>query len=400
MRMSITALVIMLLINIIADMLISRNLNRSVSKKTWLKKTHWAFSAFFYAMLLFVIATPVSSVNERMFKAVLWCLFIPITVYVPKYTGLLFFYMSRIPCFWGKRSWKRLTQVGFVIGTACFIVLWWSALITPNRLVINRVNVSCPRLPDSFNGLRILQFSDLHCGSFCNNSPFIGRLVRTINSQEADLIVFTGDMVNRRSEEIKPFLRQLKAIHAPLGVYAILGNHDYGDYYSSWQDDEARQDDVRRLISCMQDSLGWTVLDNTHQFIHVRNDSLAIIGVGNWNQTPGHKNYCNLKTAYPNYTDNNFKILLSHNPDHWEYEIKKHTDIDLTLSGHTHALQAMISTDRLHWSPAGLKYKQWGGLYESPDNRYLYVNIGCGKIGMPARIGATPEITVITLTNQ
>jgi predicted MPP superfamily phosphohydrolase len=207
-----------------------------------------------------------------------------------------------------------------------------------------------------------------------------------------DLIVFTGDIVNRRTDELHPFVETLSNISAPYGVYSILGNHDYGDY-CDWPSDEAKRQNLDELIS-LENQMGWKMLNNETAFIHLAADSIALIGVENVGDPPFHT-YGDLDKAYPTLDDGVTKILLSHNPAHWVDDICDAPDknIALTLSGHTHAMQ--MAFGRI--SPAIFRYKTWGGLYNDNDNHSLYVNIGIGTVGFPARIGATPEITLFTL---
>jgi hypothetical protein len=208
--------------------------------------------------------------------------------------------------------------------------------------------------------------------------------------------VFTGDIVNRRTDEIYPFVDTFAKLHAPYGVYSILGNHDYGDY-SDWQSDEAKQANLQELID-IENGMGWQMLNNATAMIHCGADSIALIGVENVGDPPFHT-YGDLDAAYPTLDDGVTKILLSHNPAHWVTDICDAPDknIALTLSGHTHAMQ--IAFGRI--SPAVFRYRTWGGRYDdSGNNNMLYVNIGVGTVGFPARIGATPEITLFTLKSK
>ena len=217
--------------------------------------------------------------------------------------------------------------------------------------------------------------------------------------------MFTGDIVNRKTDEILPFVNILKRLKAPLGVYSVMGNHDYGDY-TDWPHEQAHAADTRQLRA-IQTGMGWNLLCNTHKFIYsAQGDSIAMIGVENWGEPP-FKQYGDLKKAYPTANkigDNNFKILLSHNPMHWHNEVREYTDIDLTLSGHTHAMQVLIGGIGTGFTPSSWRYPEWGGLYthKGADGaiRNLYVNIGCGEVAIPARIGASPEITLITLHSK
>ncbi len=224
----------------------------------------------------------------------------------------------------------------------------------------------------------------------------MSRLVDHINSLDPDLIVFTGDIVNRKTDEITPFVEVLGRLHAPDGVIAILGNHDYGDYMT-WPSDEAKRENMQMLYDTY-DTAGINLLLNQTEWIRRGNDSIAIIGVENIGDPP-FPIYGSLSKAYPIPGDSTTKILLSHNPAHWVDSISGNDKarIQLTLAGHTHAMQI----EMFGISPAALRYKTWGGLYaDSHERHQLYVNIGAGTVGMPMRLGATPEVTLLTLRRR
>lgn len=239
-----------------------------------------------------------------------------------------------------------------------------------------------------------------------NDTSFVADLVDRVNSLHPDLIVFTGDIVNRKTDEIEPFLHTLSRLSAPDGVFSILGNHDYGDYVD-WKDPADREENNRRLAH-YQDSIGWTLLNNERRYIVRGNDSITLIGVENWGDPP-FPVYGSLEKALSasrdslyHQNDSRFKVLLTHNPEHWNQEVSHSTNIDLTLTGHTHAMQMMISLGNWKWSPAKYRYEQWGGLYERLNDRgrtvRMYVNIGSGEVGMPSRLlSAYPEITLLRL---
>ncbi|MBD5203544.1 MAG: metallophosphoesterase [Bacteroidales bacterium] len=280
-------------------------------------------------------------------------------------------------------------------------------MVTRHEVSVTRVEIESSRIPHNFDGYTIAQFSDAHVGTWGKDTVFISTLVDSINALHADLIVFTGDIVNRSTPELEPFLRVLSRLHAPDGVVSILGNHDYGDYMD-WSFPSEKAANLE-LLAAWQRQMGWRLLRNEHIFLSRGTDSIPLIGVENWGEPP-FKQYGKLEKAYPaaadspfNLNDGRFKILLSHNPEHWRQEVREVSDIDLTLAGHTHAMQFMIEIGSFKWSPAEYKYEQWAGLYEyiksSGFNSRIYVNVGSGEVGMPFRIGATPEITLFTLRN-
>lgn len=356
------------------------------------------FSAIaLYLLLAVVVCLPYRSGSETLLTAVMWLLFGYFSVYIPKYLFVVFDLVASVPKLFGRRRFRWFSLVGAFAGCVLFIAMWWGALVNRYRVDVREVTVECAGLPAAFDGYRIVQFSDLHVGTYGDDTSFVEKVVDRINSLNPDLIVFTGDIVNRRTDEIVPFVSVLSGLEAPDGVVSILGNHDYGDY-SDWESPEAKAHNMAEMYKAQSD-MGWRLLLNEHIFLHRGNDSVAVIGVENIGDPPFHS-YGSLYKAYPDVSDGNAKILLSHNPAHWVDSVSGNeaVNIDLTLSGHTHAMQIEVCGV----SPAVFRYRTWGGLY-SPENGFggkLYVNIGLGTVGIPMRLGATPEITVITLTSR
>lgn len=272
------------------------------------------------------------------------------------------------------------------IATSIYII--YGATEGIQHFQVKEVTYSSADLPTAFDGYRIVQLSDIHSGSWKGNPAPLQKAIDLCLAQKADLAVFTGDMVNSHSNELNEFIPIFSKLKAPDGVYSILGNHDYG-LYATWENDSLRLADVDSLIS-RQNQMGWEMLNNTHRIIHRGNDSIAIIGVENIGNPP-FPNYGNLKEASLG-TKGMFKILLSHDPTHWRKEVLPETDIQLMLAGHTHDMQISI----FGFSASCFFYPEHNGMYYE-GNRALYVNIGLGHILFPMRIGAWPEITVITL---
>lgn len=320
-------------------------------------------------------------------------LFSYLTIYLPKFIYVTVDLIASIPCLFHSHRLRMVSVTGGCISIGLFLLMWWGAMINRYRLNINEITLEVPGLPESFNGFKIVQFSDFHSGTYGTSSTFTQQLVDKINSLNADAVFFTGDIVNRRSDELLPFVNVLSKIDSRHGTYSILGNHDYGDY-SNWPSSTAKRQNME-LMYDLQKEMEWKLLLNETEWIHRGNDSIAVIGVENWGDPP-FPCYGNLTEAYTDLSDSNVKILLTHNPFHWEQEIAQNdsANIALTLSGHTHAMQMSAG----HLSPAALRYREWGGLYHDSTGRHpLYVNIGIGTVGIPMRLGATPEITVITL---
>jgi hypothetical protein len=248
-------------------------------------------------------------------------------------------------------------------------------------------------LPDALHGLRIVQVSDIHTGSFISRRPF-EEAVALINAQNPDLVLFTGDLVNEIAEEAEPFIDVFKAIKAPLGVYSVLGNHDYGDYFYPAGDEQGRIHN-RQLMKLINTKMGWNLLLNEHRVLHYKGAKIGLIGSENWGHAARFPKYGDLDKATAGMETCDLNLLLSHDPSHWEAEVvEKRPEIDITFSGHTHGFQMGIEIPGFKWSPAKYLYKQWAGLYKQ-GHQHIYVNRGLGFLGYPGRLGILPEITVM-----
>lgn len=258
---------------------------------------------------------------------------------------------------------------------------------------IRRETLSFPDLPEAFDGFTITQITDVHSGSF-NNAAGVQKGLDLVNAQQSDVILFTGDLVNNKATEMDPWIPAFAKLKAPIGKFSVLGNHDYGDYIR-WESAEAKRANLARLKQVHQD-IGFRLL--LDEAIELRNgeQTITLLGVENWGKGGFHK-YGNLSKATTGVPNDAFKILLSHDPSHWEGVTLDHDKhVHLTLSGHTHGMQFGIELFGFKWSPIKYVYKQWAGLYKQKD-RYLYVNRGFGFLGLKGRIGIWPEIAVITL---
>jgi len=259
---------------------------------------------------------------------------------------------------------------------------------------VHKVKVSSPNIPEEFNGFKIVQLSDIHTGSFMDVAP-ITKAFDIVMQQNADMILFTGDLVNNIHDELNGFEAQFSRLKAPHGVYSVLGNHDYGDYVE-WKSKEAKVENLDTLKK-KQSDFGWKLLMNEHVPIEKNGAKIALIGIENWGGNMRFPRYGKLHDAYTGSENYPFKILMSHDPSHWDMQVTlEYPDIDLTLSGHTHGMQMGIEIPGFKWSPVQYVYKNWAGLYKQ-GKQFLYVNRGLGFLGYPGRIGIWPEITVIEL---
>jgi predicted MPP superfamily phosphohydrolase len=260
---------------------------------------------------------------------------------------------------------------------------------------VEKVKLHFKHLPEAFRGLKIIQISDIHSGSLSDHAA-VAKGVQKILDMEPDLIFFTGDLVNNVADEMDELKKVFSRLKAPLGVYSILGNHDYGDYVP-WESQEAKVANLEKLKSIHRE-MGWRLLLNEHVPIEKGGDQIALIGVENWGAKARFSKYGDLSKAYEGAEKYPFKLLLSHDPSHWEAEVCKHyTDIDLVFSGHTHGMQFGVEIPGFRWSPVQYVYRQWAGIYQK-NHQKLYVNRGFGFLGYPGRVGILPEITYLELT--
>jgi predicted MPP superfamily phosphohydrolase len=286
-----------------------------------------------------------------------------------------------------------LTRTGIVIAGLPFISIAYGIKWGKFNYTTRNFSLSYDNLPASFDGLRIVQISDFHIGSFLNSVDEVEIAVELINEQNADLLLFSGDFVNNLSSEMDKFIPILNKLKASMGKFSILGNHDYGDYVP-WNSMEEKRKNFDRLIN-LQEDLGFKMLINDSQKVALNGEEIELVGVENWGLPP-FPQYGDLNKALSNTTNDSFKILMSHDPTHWDEEVLEKTNIDLTLSGHTHGAQFGIEIPGWRWSPVNMRYKRWGGLY-TEGNQSLYVNTGIGFIGFPGRVGMPPEIAIIEL---
>lgn len=293
-----------------------------------------------------------------------------------------------------------LSWAGMIVGGGLFGTLIYG-FGNKYRYQVKRVNLTYPNLPSSFKGLKIVHISDIHSGSFSDKKAVM-KGVEKIMKEKPDLILFTGDLVNNTSEEMNDYLDVFDKLKAPMGVYSTLGNHDYGDY-ASWETPDEKAANLKKLLD-IQSELGWRLLMNEHVVLEKGTEQIALLGVENWSAKARFPKYGKLEDAYSGAEKYPFKILMSHDPSHWKAEVlEKYSDIDLTLSGHTHGMQFGVEIPGIKWSPVQYVYKEWSGLYEKQnvDNskgQKLYVNRGFGFIGYPGRVGILPEITLIELS--
>jgi len=297
--------------------------------------------------------------------------------------------------------WKPLLYFGNIGALFIFIILLRGMIFGEFDFRVKKISIEFEQLPAAFDGLKIVQISDIHLGSWYGKPP-LERAVEMINNLQPDIICFTGDLVNYTTSEANRYEDVLKKLQAPMGKFAILGNHDYGEYVV-WENEHEKSQNMLELYN-FQKRIGWDLLLNSNTRIQKDSSFICIAGVENWGKNFRFPKKGDINKALSGINRNTFTILLSHDPSHWDEIISKNYQyIPLTLSGHTHGMQMGIVGKNFEWSPAKYLYKHWAGLFLNENSaapQYLYVNRGLGVIGYPGRIGILPEITLIELKRK
>ncbi len=322
-------------------------------------------------------------VGFRLTEDIIWFISWIISLPVNRIT-----HMAMVPV-----RWSIISEIGLAASVIPFIAVLWGLIFGRFHYKVEQTEISFRDLPESLDGLRIVQLSDIHLGSVFGKHDRVQKAIDIVNSLRPDLVLFTGDLVNNYSEEAHGWEDLFGSIKARYGKFSVLGNHDYGDYWE-WKSDAERQNNMQ-LLYRIHKEMGFNLLLNESDIVPVNGDRLALIGVENWGLPP-FKQYGDLEKSLKNVPSSLFKILLSHDPSHWDAEIREKTGIQLTLSGHTHAMQFGFRLGNFKWSPSKYIYKRWMGLYQQ-NGQALYVNRGMGFIGFPGRIGMRPEISLLVL---
>lgn len=377
------------------------------SYSTLLHIVYWAVPVI---LLLLIIGTMVWSPQPTKSKVMLWSSSILFGIFIAKFVWLLFMVLDdlvRIIRLGGQRvsrepGVKPISRSQFIVTTGALLAgtlfgtMIYGIARGAHNYTVTRRRLKLKNLPKAFQGFKIVQISDVHSGSFWSKDG-VKRGIQMILDQKPDAIFFTGDLVNSKTSEFEEFKEIFGRLEAPYGVYSVLGNHDYGDYYR-WPDKNGvtKEQNLQQLINHQSD-MGWNLLMNESKIIEKDGEKLGVLGVENWS---GHKRfpkYGKLNQAYAGVADVENKLLLSHDPSHWRAEVlKDYPTIDAMFSGHTHGMQFGIDTKYYKWSPVKYQYPEWADLYEE-NGQYLYVNRGFGYLGFPGRVGFLPEITVFEL---
>ena len=414
-------LIIIPVIILVIDLYVFSGINwilRSSDYQTiaaFVKIIYWIIPFFFTISFLIIMNQFSGSRNPRRYSLIFKMVGIFILIYLPKIIFSVFLLIQDIitslylivilignaenpgiNSAFRNGAFNFISEGAFILSAIIFLAILYGITFGRFNFRIRRINLSFDNLPDVFNGFRIIQISDLHTGSLQGLQQKIMKAIDLINKEKPDLIFFTGDMVNDFAEEMDGWIHILKQLHAKHGKFSILGNHDYGEYFP-WTDLKEKQENIGKIVE-QEKKMGFRVLLNESELIEKESQQIAVVGVENWGLPP-FRQYGNLKKALSNIPDHYFKILLSHDPSHWDSEVAGKTDVSLTLSGHTHGFQFGIRAGRFKWSPVKFIYPRWEGLHRC-GNQFLNINTGLGYIGFPGRIGIPPEITVIQLGKE
>lgn len=354
------------------------------------KRVYWFYSALIWIAFMLLFIFPFSIATSKNYSSYYYfnaLLFIDILCKAAlSVSSLIHFFTTN------KNRKKIISAMGMLIASGLFLTFIWSIIFGANTSRKEQVTLHISNLPTSFDGLKIVHISDIHLGSF-HFKHLLEKVNEVSETFQPDLFLFTGDLVNNFSEETEGWQAYFQTFEARLGKFSILGNHDYGDYFR-WKSEEERKSNFEKIVEAHQ-HIGFKLLRNESTPIISGNDTLYLVGVENWGHPP-FPQYANLEKAEKGFPKGSFRILLTHDPAHWEAKIKENENYQLTLSGHSHGLQWGIKPAGIEFSMSYFTRKNWGGLYEN-DHRYLYVNRGLGTIGIPWRIDMPAEITLITL---
>lgn len=379
---------------------------KTLTDNSWIRTGYWAISLIIYGIFAYEV-THFSRADRSTARAQimisLFLVFILPKIFIVLFlliddivrTGgyLIGLTQSSTENFFPERR-KFLSLAGLGLGGVLSALFIDGITFGKYRHKVRRVRMNFNNLPKSFKGYKIVQISDVHSGSFSDPSK-LEHAINLINEQNPDLVLFTGDMVNNVAEEFKPFIPLFSKIKAKDGKFAVLGNHDYGDYVN-WDSADAKKKNLETLIDYERQA-GFDMLRNEHRIIEKNGEKLYILGVENWGLKP-FPQFGRLDDALKDVPESATKILMSHDPTHFDYVVKKHPgNIHLTLSGHTHGMQFGLDLKNIKWSPVQYRYPKWADLYES-EGKMLYVNRGFGVLGYPGRVGVLPEITLFELS--
>lgn len=378
---------------------------KTITSNTWLRVGYWVITIMVYGFFIYEILgfrrsdrdqhriQLMTSIFLVFMLPKLFIVFFLILEDIGRFFGYLFTVYAQPESYYPGRR-KFLSFLGLGVASIFSLLIIDGIIFGKYRHRVRKVKLKIAGLPRSFRGYKIVQISDVHSGSFFHPEK-LQHAIHLINEQHADLVLFTGDMVNNYAEEFKPFVQLFSTITSKDGKFSILGNHDYGDY-AEWKSASEKAQNIPKLTA-LQKEAGFEMLRNEHRIIEKNGEKLYLIGVENWGEKP-FPQYGDLSKASAGIPPEAAKILMSHDPTHFDAIVKKHpSNVQLTLSGHTHGMQFGLDLKNVRWSPVQYRYKKWADLYES-EGKYLYVNRGFGVVAYPGRVGIEPEITLFELS--
>ncbi len=352
---------------------------------------------FFITLFIFIRLAGKNEILIDKMYLFIWLNFTFLIIYLPKLLYVIFYFLNYLINLLLKEKTNLIRYAGVLVAMVVVMILLHGAFINPLNIESKNIDIEIENLPAEFEGYKIIQISDIHLGSWGKRTKYLETAIYAINKQDADILVFTGDIVNNSHKEMEGWQEYFLQFETKEGKYAILGNHDYGDY-TEWNSEADKLENLNLIKQNIQD-FGFQLLCNESVKLQKDSSFIELVGVENWGKPP-FPQYGDLDLALQATDSNSIKILLTHDPSHWDAEVLGRKDIVLSLSGHTHAAQMSFNMYGKYLSPSAWIYKEWDGLYKS-DNQYLYVNRGLGYIGVPVRLGAArPEVTVITLRNK
>ncbi|QQT25737.1 metallophosphoesterase [Sphingobacterium spiritivorum] len=388
-------LILILLLFLVADIYFYQAIT-TLTESTWIRTIYWSVDVLLFSGIIAIVFLRRAGNNLQRFIPVL--ITAMLVIFIPKlfsFPILLAEDIVRLFRGFPVRS-IYVSEATLALAVIMVLIILFGLTRGKHFYRVRKETLFFPDLPEVFDGFTITQLSDIHSGSL-NDIKGVQKGIDLANAQNSDLLLFTGDLVNNMASEMDPWIPYFTKLKAPYGKYSVLGNHDYGDYIR-WDNKEAKEANLNRLKQVHAET-GFRLLLNEAVIINKQGQSIALVGVENWGKGGFHQ-YGDLKEATSHIPDDAFKILMSHDPSHWDEVTVDHNQrVHLTLAGHTHGMQFGIELFGFKWSPIQYFYKQWAGLYQR-DGKYLYVNRGFGYHGLKGRVGVWPEITVLTLKRE
>lgn len=389
---------------ILVDLITMRGINLLLDSPApelteWVTILHWGISLIFILLIITLIIRPPEMKSPAASRRMFTFTGAFIIIYIPKFFFAGFMVLDEL--FYQTARFMNLADERFLffifpgifLSAVSFLFILYGIFFGKTNLQTRKLKIDFKSLPAAFDGLKILHISDLHLGSLNSNSSYPEKIVSRINSLKPDLVLFTGDLVNNVAEEAAPWIETFKKIRAPKGKFAVLGNHDYGEYVN-WKNEQEKQENHQKIRE-FHKKIGFQLLNNDGHTLSENGDSLSILGVENWGLPP-FPQPGDLNEAQSKVSPSDFQILLSHDPSHWDAEVAEKTKISLTLAGHTHGFQFGVFGKNFKWSPVQYKYPRWAGLYKNGHQK-LHISKGLGFIGFPGRVGMPPDVSLIEL---